>query len=284
MVDDLRRVENLLHPVGAGGERVTEVGEAQHVQRGGLVAVGEFLAHQDHIVLGPKHAREFPRLGVQVARRIGDARVAFAAILGGDDDHAVGGTGSIDGARCGVLQDVHRLDVARVDVVDVAELHAVHDVKRGVVSVGADAADEDALPGSRLAAGLVDDQTGGESFECRGHVRHRYAFDVLGGDFGDRSGGDLFLLPAVSHHDHFINELGVDVEGHPDGGSRLHRQGLGHIADEAHLEGGGQPVDLQGERAVGSGACGVGGAALQNGGPDERVSGFTVEDGSGEGN
>ena len=98
VVDDLRRVEDLLHPVGAGGERVAEVGEAQYVQRGGLVAVGEFLAHQDHVVLGPEHGRKLPGLGVQVAGGVGDARVSLASILGGDDDHTIGGPGSVDGA------------------------------------------------------------------------------------------------------------------------------------------------------------------------------------------
>ena len=284
MVDDLRRVEDLLHPVGAGGERVAEVGEAQHVQRGGLVAVGEFLAHQDHVVLRPEHGRQLPRLGVQVARGIGDARIALASILGGDDDHTVGGSGSVDGARGCILQDVHRLDVARVDVVDVAELHTVHDVERGVVPVGADAADEDALPGSRLAAGFVDDQTGGKAFQRGRHVRHGNAFDVLGGDLGDGAGGDLLLLSAISDHDDLVHQLGVDGEGHPDGGCVLHGKGLGHVADEAHLEGGGQCIHPQSECAVGPSAGGIGGAILDDGGPDERIPSLTIKDGSGQRN
>ena len=46
----------------------------------------------------------------------------------------------------------------------------------------------------------------------------------------------------------------------------------------------GKDVDLQGEGSVCPGTGGVGGAVLQNGGADQRISGFSVEDGAGQGN
>ncbi len=58
-------------------------------------------------------------------------RTRSTALLGGDDDHAVGATRAIDGCGGGILQDGHLLDVGWVDGGNVAIVRrAVHDIQR----------------------------------------------------------------------------------------------------------------------------------------------------------
>ena len=48
---------------------------------------------------------------------ITDRGLAFFAMLGGDKDDTIGTIGTIDGGSRGILQDFHRFDVARIDVI-----------------------------------------------------------------------------------------------------------------------------------------------------------------------
>ena len=43
-------------------------------------------------------------------------RSALATLDGGDDDHTVGTTGTVDSGGRGILQDIHRLDIGGVDI------------------------------------------------------------------------------------------------------------------------------------------------------------------------
>ena len=49
---------------------------------------------------------------------IADAGLAFLTVLGGDQDDTVGTVRTINSCSRGILQDFHRLDVARVDIVE----------------------------------------------------------------------------------------------------------------------------------------------------------------------
>ena len=67
--------------------------------------------------------------------------VGVAAALGGDDNHTVGCTGSVNGSGGGILEHGHALDVGRVDGVEVrcGDGDSVQNVERcgaGVDGVG----------------------------------------------------------------------------------------------------------------------------------------------------
>ena len=144
MVDHRGRVEDFIHPVGVRAQGVAGVREPEQVECGGLVAVRVLLSNQGDVILGIEHLRQAPWTGVQVARGVSDHTfVGGTSTLGGDDDDAVGRTRAVNGTGGRVLQHVDGLDVAGVQVVDVPHLQSVHHKQRGVVSVGADAADED---------------------------------------------------------------------------------------------------------------------------------------------
>ncbi len=58
-----------------------------------------------------------------------------AAFLGGDEDDAVGPTGTVDGGRCSILEYGHGFDVLGRDVADVAARHSVYDHQRLVAGL-----------------------------------------------------------------------------------------------------------------------------------------------------
>ncbi len=93
-------------PVGVGivilVQRVlVESGILTHLREGGTVHHGILVEH-------------LLEADVAVVAHLG--RCALRTLHGGDDDHTVGTTATIDGRCGGILQDVQRLDVAGVDI------------------------------------------------------------------------------------------------------------------------------------------------------------------------
>ena len=133
-------IEDFIHPVRICCQLVANVGETQHVECRGLVAVGKLFSDEHDIILRIEHLGELPRLRIQVARLVADSSfVLAAAVFGGDDDDSVRRTGTVYGAGGRILQYIDGLDVGGVDVVDVAELQSVYDEKWRVVTIRADA-------------------------------------------------------------------------------------------------------------------------------------------------
>ena len=74
-----------------------------------------------------------------------DLSLALLALLGGDDDNAVGGTCTVDGTRGGILEDFDTLDIIGVDNVKTAfERNTVDDVERVGSVVGTGTTDTNA--------------------------------------------------------------------------------------------------------------------------------------------
>ena len=61
--------------------------------------------------------------------------LAFLGTLGGDEDYTVGTTGTIDGGRSRILQDVDALDVVGRNIVNRRNLYTIDDEKR-IVALG----------------------------------------------------------------------------------------------------------------------------------------------------
>ena len=98
---------------------------------GGLSCVHQTFVPHHRILSGVEHVAMFPRVLPSVREVIVDAHLALLASLCGDEDNAVGGTRTVDGARSSVLEHLDGLDVARVKIVDAAfDGHSVHDVER----------------------------------------------------------------------------------------------------------------------------------------------------------
>ena len=103
---------------------------------GSIIIVGDTVGTVGILVLDLGQAvRHIP------TERVGVAHLATAGstLLGGDDDSTVGSVGTVQGSGGGALQDGHRLDVFRVDIVTTGgEVHtiAVHSVVDGEVRLG----------------------------------------------------------------------------------------------------------------------------------------------------
>ena len=130
-------VEDFLLPVGALAVFVRVRIERHHSR------VHAALVHHHRIFAGVEHFPFSPRAGETVGEVVGNPCLA-AALLGGHEYDAIGCTGSVNGAGCGVLQHFYGLDVVRVEVIYAAlDRHSVHDVERVGVVDGTCTADAD---------------------------------------------------------------------------------------------------------------------------------------------
>ena len=133
---------------------------------------------------------------------VAELDLAGLALLGGHQDHTVGSTGTVDGCRCSILQDIDALDVVGVDAVKVATCYTVDDVKRSSVTGGADTTDVDLVALTRLRGRLGNLYTRGlalHSFECVGSVQ---LGDVITLYLNGGTGQQLFLHGTVTDDDH----------------------------------------------------------------------------------
>ena len=168
-----------------------------------------FVAHFDVIL----HVHQV--VTVQCAR--GDADVTLVryaypvvfALLGRDDDHAVGTARSVERTGRCVLEDGHRLDVVRVERAQRAVVrHAVHDVERRGYGIDRpDAAYDDRGAFARLAAARGHLDAGNGTFERFADVAHHALLQLVALDYGGRAGERLLLGRAVGY-DHDAFDLG----------------------------------------------------------------------------
>ena len=135
--------------------------------------------------------------------------MAFLALFGRDEDHAVGSTGTVDGRRTGVLEDLDRLNVVGVEVGERA-LGAVDDHKRRAGAVErSTAAENDGRRSARVTGDLLHAEAShgaGEGLSRIGvHTGGDYVF--LDGSDGVRYLGAELAAAVGSNHglgQHFV--------------------------------------------------------------------------------
>ena len=156
-----------------------------------------------------------------------------AALLGGDEHHAVGGAGTVQGGGGSVFQDRDRLDVIGVDVGDRSvKRNAVHHIKRGAVRVdGTETADTDAAGGTRLAGCGGELHAGGDTFKGVGGVGHRTDFQLLAVK-GSGGSGKVFLVDrTVGDHHGLFDTLRIGSQQDVDYVAAFHGGFLVEVAD-----------------------------------------------------
>ena len=143
------------------------------------------------------------------------------ALLGGDQDDAVGCAGAVDGCGGTVLQDFEGLDVGGIDVghgvvVGIASAqtargyrHTVDHIEgRGSGGDGVDAADDHFRRSTDEAGGGYLD-SGGPSGQLLDEAGGGVLGYIIALDLGDGAGDILFHLHAVSHHYQFLQAVAL---------------------------------------------------------------------------
>ncbi len=197
-------IEGLILPVGAGtcGHQLFVVVTRQ-------VAVVELhLVHDHHVLLRVEDLALLPGVLPPIAHVVINAGLALRTLLGGDQDHTVGGTCPVDGCRGSILQDLHRLDIDRVEVVDATTHdHAVDNIKRFAVVNGTNTADAHLGVGTGLTGALCDLHTGDLTLEGILYARGTGHVQLIGGHPADGSSHHAFALHAIAHHHKLIQHL-----------------------------------------------------------------------------
>ena len=252
-----------------------------NIKRAGLLTGIETVAEELHIVLNhlglAAPVRETPR-GIEPYRRLGTL-----ATLGGNDNHTIGCTRTVDGSSRGILEHVDGSDIIGVDLADTTVRdNAVHDEQRGVVSLfGSRGVNRDNVlttQGHRtrvITAGAVRRvvvQTGNLARQGRQGVRVRQVGNLAVVELhaGDGTRHVLTLGSTVTHYHHLLQVGGIIVQCHGDARScGVH--GLLLKAEAAHTQAGTR-LNTQLEGAVHIGDGGVLGAYLLDGSTDDGLT------------
>ena len=172
---------------------------------------------------------------LEVGRAVeGDVGLAGDTLLGGDQDHAVGSLGTVQGGSGGAFEDRDAFDVIRVDVADAVAVvggrhtaravgvaahvgaaahgHAVDDVERLIAAVHrTETADGDLGRTTHTGGRLGDRHTGGLAGQGCDHVGGAVAGEFFRGNdlLGIRQGFGR-TRDAEGGDDGFFQEVGVD--------------------------------------------------------------------------
>ena len=135
-------------------------------------------------------------------------------LLGGDDNHTVGTAATVDSGGRGILQDVHRLDVGRIDVAQLAhEGNTVEHNQRVVAGrERALATNADLHFGTRLRTGLRHHHTGHAALQSLGGVGGCNLIQFLTANVGHRTRYGLATLRTVTNHHHLVHHMAVFLQ------------------------------------------------------------------------
>ena len=135
--------------------------------------------------------------------------------LGGDDNHSVRSAHTEDGERGRVFQNLHGLDVLRVEEVDVVVEQSVYHIQ-GLVTVDGVGTAYTYLRVCSRFTGVDDLYACHLSLQCRYRVCHRLVGNLGSFDVGDGAGQVAFLRATVADDDGLCQHLCVVFHLHID--------------------------------------------------------------------
>ena len=119
-----------------------------------------------HILLGIQQVRHLGHILYPIVTVVGYLDTSLATGFGGDQDHTIGGAGSVDGSGGSIFQHVDRFNVGGVQCVDVPAGHTVDHIQRSGVANGTQPTDVHLKPLSRHTGSLGDVHTGCIGLHC----------------------------------------------------------------------------------------------------------------------
>ena len=198
--------------------------------------------------------------------------LAFLTLFGGDENHTVGSSRTVDGTTGSILQHVDTLNVGRVQVVDVTTAHTVNNVERLGVAIGTSTADGNLEAVARLTRIGLDANTGALALQGTKYLCGVQFSNVLTLHFYSSTGHEFLLLHTVTHDYHFFKLSVVFLHGHVDSRLIANCNLLCQKADVAdHQRSTG--LHIEREVTVDVGNCTVTCALFQNAGADNGSHG-----------
>ena len=175
-----------------------------------IAIVHQCLVHNRHILLGIQHRLLPPGILPTVAEVIADACLSNLTTLRCHQHHAVGSSATIDSCRCCILQNLHRLYIRRVQVVDTTiHRHAVNDIQRIRAVHRSYTTNAHFRVRVRLSRRLRDLHARHLSLQCILNTRWLGQVQVVAAHFRDGSRHHAFLLYAVAHHHHVLQHFRI---------------------------------------------------------------------------
>ena len=130
---------------------------------------------------------------------------------GGDEDHSVCGTGSIDGGSRGILDDGDALDIVGVDPVKLSDGSVDEHQRAGAVD-GGRSTDVERAYATRVTGRCADVQSRDRTLEHVGKVVGDPVLEVVCGHRGDGTRQVDLLLDAVADDHRLVQHLGVFLQ------------------------------------------------------------------------
>ena len=145
-----------------------------------------------------------------------DRYLSGLSLFRGNEDDAVGRTGTIDGAGCSILEHVDGLDIIWSDRSDVAARDTVDHIDRLAGAEGSETTYEHFVAFSRLSGILGDAETCGLALEGTEGVHRIDCSNLIGSDIDGRTCDEFLLLGTITHHYHFFKQLAIIFEDNDD--------------------------------------------------------------------
>ena len=131
-------------------------------------------------------------------------RLILTTMLGGDDDHTITSTRTVDGTGSGILQNLDGLNIISGEVTDRStHWHSIDNIKRCGTSKSTDTTNTHRWIGTRLTIGR-DLYTRNLTLKHGGDIGVGYLLQLVGIDNGNRAGQVGLLLSTITDNDNLI--------------------------------------------------------------------------------
>ena len=281
IVESVHRIVNILTSgriIGADGRACrsiqvqTIVGSVGH----GVEAIVEgSLGHRSGILGGIgqlHHGLRVVELGSEVGREVHLHLVALLARAGGDDDHTICSTRTIDRCRGGILQYLHRLNIVHVERVEVGGRRHAIDNEEWVLRRVERTDTTDTYPtGTHRRTIACDGHAGNLSLQGTHGVGVGRGFQLIGLHHSHRTCKVGLTLCGITGDNNLGQFAGILFQRDVEVGSGGHLHGIvADIGNDQCLS----RLNLQGEVTIQVGHGAVGCSFLHNGCADDTLSGL----------
>ena len=177
-----------------------------------FTTVETHLIHYLHILFGSKHLRHSIYVSPTYVTIVRYLNLTLLTLLGSYKDNTIGCGRTIDGTRCGILQDVDTLDVGRVQVIDIT-CYPINNIKRSCVAVGTGTTDRNLKAITRLTGSRLNVNTRSLALQGAQHLCGIHLLNIITLYLNSRTGNELFLLNTITYNNDLIKSLVIGLHG-----------------------------------------------------------------------